>query len=110
MTALAAAVAPSRPAPTTSAYRFEMLKLLMQWRVRVLVLVCWLGPGAFVAIVSRQSALPSDTVFGRLMHASGWAGALVVLAFACSWALPLLTALVAGDVFAAEDRLGSTQD
>ena len=107
MTALAAAVAPSRPAPTTSAYRFEMLKLLMQWRVRVLVLVCWLVPGAFVAIVSRQSALPSDTVFGRLMHASGWAGALVVLAFACSWALPLLTALVAGDVFAAEDRLGT---
>jgi ABC-2 type transport system permease protein len=41
------------------------------------------------------------------MHATGWAGSLVVLGFAGSWALPLLTSLVAGDVFAAEDRLGT---
>ena len=33
----------------------------------------------------------------------------MVLAFACTWALPLLTSLVAGDVFAAEDRLGTWQ-
>ena len=31
----------------------------------------------------------------------------MVLVFSCSWALPLLTSLVAGDVFAAEDRLGT---
>jgi ABC-2 type transport system permease protein len=31
----------------------------------------------------------------------------VVLGFAGSWALPLLVAVVAGDVFAAEDRLGT---
>ena len=113
MTALA--VAPSAapraqaapPAPVARSYRFELLKLLSQWRVRVLVAVCWLAPAVFVGVVSRQSALPSDTVFGRQMHATGWAGALVVLAFACSWALPLLTALVAGDVFAVEDRLGT---
>ncbi len=58
-------------------------------------------------MVSRQNSLPADTVFGRLMHSTGWAGALVVLGFACSWALPMLTALVAGDVFAVEDRLGT---
>ncbi|SEQ01506.1 ABC transporter permease [Microlunatus flavus] len=96
-----------RPAPLVRTYRFELLKLVTQWRVRLLLLACWLAPGAFVGIVSRQSALPADTVFGRLMHATGWSGALVVLAFACLWALPLLTALVAGDVFAVEDRLGT---
>src|SRR6185436_2170783 len=32
---------------------------------------------------------------------------LVMLGFAGTWALPLLTSLVAGDVFAAEDRLGT---
>src|SRR3954470_15474708 len=41
------------------------------------------------------------------MGQTGWAGSLVVLTFACSWVLPLLTSLVAGDVFAAEDRLGT---
>jgi ABC-2 type transport system permease protein len=41
------------------------------------------------------------------MNQTGWAGSLVVLSFACSWVLPLLTSLVAGDVFAVEDRLGT---
>ena len=31
----------------------------------------------------------------------------MVLSFSCSWILPLLTSLVAGDVFATEDRLGT---
>ena len=60
-----------------------------------------------MAIISRQSSLPSDTVFGRWMNATGWAGSLVVLGFASTWVLPLLTSLVAGDVFATEDRLGT---
>jgi ABC-2 type transport system permease protein len=41
------------------------------------------------------------------MHATGWAGSLVVLGFAGTYVLPLLTSVVAGDVFAAEDRLGT---
>jgi ABC-2 type transport system permease protein len=89
------------------AYRFELAKLLSQWRIRLLLLACWIAPAAFVAVVSLQSSLPTDTVFGRWMNATGWSGALVVLDFSCSWALPLLTALVAGDVFAVEDRLGT---
>ncbi|MFG1708529.1 ABC transporter permease [Nonomuraea sp. M3C6] len=97
----------ARPAPVLHGYRFELVKLLSQWRIRLLLLACWIGPAAFVAVVSLQSSLPSDTVFGRWMNATGWAGSLVVLDFSCSWALPLLTALVAGDVFAVEDRLGT---
>ncbi|MCO6007450.1 hypothetical protein NE236_20950 [Actinoallomurus purpureus] len=108
---MTATVAPSsveaRPAPVLRGYRFELVKLLSQWRIRVLLLACWIAPAGFVAAVSLQSQLPADTVFGRWMHATGWAGALVVLDFSRSWALPLLTALVAGDVFAAEDRLGT---
>jgi ABC-2 type transport system permease protein len=96
-----------RPAPVTRAFRFELVKLLSQWRIRLLVAACWLAPAVFVGLVSRQSSLPTDTVFGRWMHATGWAGSLVVLGFACTWVLPLVTALVAGDVFAAEDRLGT---
>jgi ABC-2 type transport system permease protein len=91
----------------TRGYRFELVKLVTQWRVRLLVLACWIAPALFVAAVSRQSSLPADTLFGRWMHATGWAGSLVVLGFAGSWALPLLTSMVAGDVFASEDRLGT---
>jgi ABC-2 type transport system permease protein len=89
------------------AYRFELVKLVSQWRIRLLVLACWIAPALFVAAVSQQSTLPSDTLFGRWMHATGWAGTLVMLGFAGTWALPLLTSVVAGDVFASEDRLGT---
>lgn len=97
----------ARPAPVLHGYRFELVKLLAQWRIRLVLVACWLGPAVFVAAVSRQSSLPADTVFGRWMGQTGWAGSLVVLSFCCSWVLPLLTSLVAGDVFAAEDRLGT---
>lgn len=80
---------------------------MSQWRIRLLVLACWIAPALFVAAVSQQSTLPTDTLFGRWMHATGWAGPLVVLGFSGTWALPLLTSVVAGDVFAAEDRLGT---
>ncbi|MEO3874979.1 ABC transporter permease [Nonomuraea sp. B12E4] len=99
--------AAARPAPFTHGYRFELVKLLSQWRIRLLLLACWIAPALFVAAVSLQTSLPSDTVFGRWMNSTGWAGSLVVLDFSCTWALPLLTALVAGDVFAVEDRLGT---
>jgi ABC-2 type transport system permease protein len=88
-------------------YRFELVKLLSQWRVRLLILACWIAPAFAVAVVSQQSTLPADTPFGRWMHATGWAGPLVVLGFAGSWVLPLLTSVVAGDVFSSEDRLGT---
>jgi ABC-2 type transport system permease protein len=102
-----AATPAARPVSVARAFRFELVKLLAQWRVRVLILLCWIGPGLAVIAVSGQGTLPSDTLFGRQMHATGWAGALVVLTFAGSWFFPLLTSVVAGDVFSAEDRLGT---
>jgi ABC-2 type transport system permease protein len=107
----AAAVTPARsgvrPASVVRGYRFELTKLLAQWPIRLSLLACWLGPALLVAVISQQSSLPADTVFGRWMGQTGWAGPLVVLSFSCSWVLPLLTSLVAGDVFATEDRLGT---
>ncbi|ADJ43208.1 hypothetical protein AMES_1385 [Amycolatopsis mediterranei S699] len=98
---------PARPVPLARTYRFELVKLFSTWRIRLLVLACWLAPAIFVAAVSEQSSLPVDTLFGRWMNATGWAGPLVMLGFAGTYALPLLTSVVAGDVFAAEDRLGT---
>ncbi|MFJ6086178.1 ABC transporter permease [Streptomyces sp. NPDC092369] len=106
-TAVAEHTAVARRVSVARGYRFELVKLVSQWRIRLLVLACWVAPALFVAGVSGQSTLPSDTLFGRWMHATGWAAPLVVLGFAGSWALPLVTSLVAGDVFAAEDRLGT---
>src|SRR6476659_10923517 len=103
-----ARVASSR-VPVGRGFTFELVKQLSQWRIRLVLLACWVAPAAFVAVVSAQSSLPADTVFGRWMGTTGWADSLVVLAFSCTWALPLLTSLVAGDVFAAEDRLGTWQ-
>ncbi|MGW3498679.1 ABC transporter permease [Streptomyces sp. NPDC001020] len=97
----------ARRVPVLRGYRFELVKVVSQWRIRLLVLACWIAPALFVAGVSQQSTLPTDTLFGRWMHATGWAGPLVMLGFAGTWALPLLTSLVAGDVFASEDRLGT---
>ena len=85
-TAPAGAPAPGAPAAphrisVARGYRFELVKLLSQWRVRLLILACWIGPGLLVVAVSQQASLPADTLFGRWMHATGWAGALVVLGF-----------------------------
>ncbi|GAA4258212.1 ABC transporter permease [Dactylosporangium darangshiense] len=97
----------ARNVTVSRGYRFEVVKLVSQWRIRLLVLACWIAPALFVAAVGQQSTLPVDTLFGRWMLATGWAGSLVMLGFAGTWALPLLTSVVAGDVFASEDRLGT---
>ncbi|MFI6655459.1 ABC transporter permease [Streptomyces sp. NPDC050523] len=95
------------PVTVSRGYRFELVKLVSQWRIRLLVLACWIVPAVFVVGVGQQSTLPTDTLFGRWMLATGWAAPLVMLGFAGTWALPLLTSVVAGDVFASEDRLGT---
>ncbi|WP_042374179.1 ABC transporter permease [Streptacidiphilus neutrinimicus] len=96
-----------RPVAVTRILRLELVKQFSAWRVRLLILLCWLGPGLLVFAIDEQSTLPADTLFGRWMHATGWAGSLVVLGVAGTWALPLVTSMVAGDVFASEDRLGT---
>jgi ABC-2 type transport system permease protein len=88
-------------------YRFELVKLLSQWRLRAVFLACLLVPALYTAVVSSQTSLPADYVYGRWMNQSGWAGSLVVLVFMGTLALPLVTCVVSGDIFAVEDRLGT---
>ena len=96
-----------RPVPLRRSYRFELVKLGSQWRLRIVLLACLLAPATYSAVVSRQTSLPTDALYGRLMNQSGWAGSLAVLAFMGTLLLPLLTSVVAGDIFAVEDRLGT---
>ncbi|MEY9863114.1 ABC-2 type transport system permease protein [Catenulispora sp. GAS73] len=101
------AAPPAAAVPVSRVLRFELTKQFSAWRVRLLLLLCWIGPALLVFAIDQQSTLPSDTLFGRWMHATGWAGSLVALGFCGTWGLPLITSVVAGDVFASEDRLGT---
>jgi ABC-2 type transport system permease protein len=98
--------APPRHA-VRSIFAWELEKLTAQVRTRVAFAVCLLGPFAFVGAVKVSGTLPADTLFGRWMLVSGFAAPLVVLGFAAAWGFPLLTCVVAGDVFSAEDQLGT---
>jgi ABC-2 type transport system permease protein len=82
---------------------WELRKLRAQWRVRLALLVCAVGPVLLAVVLQAQSGLPKDTLFGRHVHETGLAIPLLVLGFAGTWAFPLLTSLVAGDIFSAED-------
>jgi ABC-2 type transport system permease protein len=92
---------------TWSAFKAERRKLQAQLSVRLLALVCVLGPFAFAGVLSTQSASPADTLFGVWVHSSGFAIPLVVLGFAGAWGFPLVAGIVAGDLFSAEDRHGT---
>ena len=97
----------TRPVAVRRVYAFELAKLISQWRLRLVLLGCLLAPAAYTAVISRQTSLPTDALYGRWMNQSGWAGSLAVLVFVGTLVLPLLTCLVAGDAFAIEDRLGT---
>jgi ABC-2 type transport system permease protein len=90
-----------------SVFRTERRKLSSQLAVRVLALVCLLGPFLFAGILKIQSGSPTDTLFGIWVHSSGFALSLVLLAFAGSWGFPIIAGVIAGDMFSAEDRYGT---
>ena len=108
MSASATAVRASRrTGGLRSAYAAEQRKLLAQTSTRVLALVCLLVPFAFALVISRQSGVPGDSLLGVWVHESGYGVGFVVLDFAGYLGLPVLAAVVAGDLFAAEDRYGT---
>ena len=88
-------------------YRVELAKLSAQVRVRSVLLACLLGPVLFAVGLAAQTGVPTDTLFGRWVHDSGFALPLVVLGFSGQWALPVLVAVLAGDICAGEDRHGT---
>jgi ABC-2 type transport system permease protein len=113
MSSPATAVRPERAAAgrrrggLPSALRWEVRKLRAQVRSKAVLLGAVLGPIPVVVIIHGQSRPPKDTLFGRFATDNGFALALLVLGFASQWVLPLLTAVVAGDIFASEDQQGT---
>lgn len=97
---------PARRPGTGTVLRWEITKLAAQARARYLLLGCLLVPPVIVAVFVGQQP-PLDTIYGRHIHVSGFADALLVLAFAHQWLFPLLASLVAGDIFANEDGHGT---
>jgi len=85
----------------------EWAKLAQQLKVRIVILVCAIGPFAFAGAMRGQASVPADTLFGSSVTDSGFAIPLVVLGFAGLWALPVLASVVGGDLFSAEDRYGT---
>ncbi len=86
---------------------WECRKLRAQARAKYTLLVVLVLPVVIVVVINGQQRPPKDTLFGRYAHESGFSVALLVLGFAAQWVLPLLTTIVAGDIFASEDQLGT---
>jgi ABC-2 type transport system permease protein len=102
-------VAPTsgRPAGLGAVLGWEVRKLFAQMRGRFVLLGALLGPIPVVVAINAQAQAPKDTLFGRYATTSGYSLALLILGFAGQWALPLLTSVVAGDIFASEDQHGT---
>jgi ABC-2 type transport system permease protein len=66
-----------------------------------------LVPIVFVVVLLVQKGGPNDIPLGRYIRQTGLATPFVVLFFMSIWAFPLLTALVAGDIVAAESQNGT---
>src|SRR5579862_3027679 len=85
----------------------EWAKLRAQPAPRAVLVLCAGGPFLFATAMRVQSALPTDTLFGRAANESGFATPLIVLGFGGLWVLPAIGSLVAGDLFASEERHGT---
>jgi ABC-2 type transport system permease protein len=85
-------------------YRWELRKLRAQKRTYLGLGAAALVPIIFVVALATQGDSPNDVAFGRYVHDTGLAIPLVLLLFGSLWMFPLITALVAGDIVAAEDR------
>ncbi len=97
----------SRAADVAAVMRVEVHKLARQWHARLLFVVCMVAPFVFAGGVSLAGSLPSDTLYGRWLLAAAPAMPLFALAVTGSWAFPALSSVVAGDILASEDRLGT---
>jgi ABC-2 type transport system permease protein len=89
-------------------YAWEVRKLLAQKRTYLGLAAAVVVPIAFVVALGTQSdAGPTDIPLGRALRDTGLAVPFVVLFFMSIWGLPLVTALVAGDIVAAESHNGT---
>jgi ABC-2 type transport system permease protein len=90
-------------------YRWELFKLRYQKRTYLGLGAAALVPILFVVAIHfrhhRQGG--GDFAFASYLTKSGLVVPLVMLLFGAVWLFPLITALVAGDIFASEDHNGT---
>jgi ABC-2 type transport system permease protein len=110
----ATATAPARPRAArgpgvATVYRWELFKLRRQKRTYLGLGASILVPILFVLAIHfrHHGRGGNDFAFSGYLDRSGLAVPLVVLLFGAVWLFPLITALVAGDIFASEDHNGT---
>ena len=91
----------------TRVYKWELLKLLAQKRTYLGLGVAMAVPLIFTFVLIFKTGGPNDIPLGRYIRETGLALPFVVLFFMSIWAFPLITALVAGDIVAAETHNGT---
>jgi ABC-2 type transport system permease protein len=88
--------------------RWELTKLRYQKRTYLGLGAAAIVPILFVlAIHFRHDRRGGDFAFASYLTRSGLAVPLVLMLFGAVWMFPLITALVAGDIFASEDHNGT---
>src|SRR5256886_16218955 len=95
------------PAGVAKVFRWEIAKLLAQKRTYLGLGAAMLVPVIFVVVLLLQTGGPNDVPLGRYIRETGLAVPFVVLFFMSIWGLPLITALVAGDIVASESHNGT---
>jgi ABC-2 type transport system permease protein len=88
-------------------YRWELAKLRYQKRTYLGLGAAVIVPILFVVATHFRHRGPENVPFGNYLTKSGLAIPLVILLFGAIWLFPLITALVAGDIFASEDHNGT---
>ena len=89
-------------------YRYELMKLRFQKRTYLGLGAAAIVPIIFtVAVHINHHGRGGDFAFASYLDRSGLAVPLVILLFGAIWLFPLITALVAGDIFASEDHNGT---
>ena len=92
---------------SASVYHVECRKLMAQARVRWVLLFLLVVPWIYIGLILHQDRLPLETLYGRYLKDTGYATPLAILVYASQWVLPLVAALIAGDIFSSEDQQGT---
>ncbi|MBV8941651.1 MAG: ABC transporter permease [Solirubrobacterales bacterium] len=95
-----------RPSVLT-VYRWEVFKLIHLKRTYLGLGLSVIVPIIFAVAIHFRHSQHGDFAFASYLNRSGLALPLVILLFGAVWMFPLITALVAGDIFASEDHNGT---
>lgn len=87
--------------------KWELAKLGAQKRTYLGLGAAVVVPCAFVIALAFQSGSPTDIPLGRSVRETGLVTPFLVLFFMSIWGMPLIAALVAGDIVAAEHGNGT---